>query len=127
MRTRRPRADAGRVFRFRLRCSSCAQGVNVLRAVRFRRRTYCGQPCADAVRDAHLKVDHDLADERLRICRCPGPPAPLEETGPHCVHCGHIFSTGVQKMLVERAQHVRHPLLRLRAVLNTELRLPLAH
>jgi hypothetical protein len=116
-------ADAIQVIRLRHRCSGCDAPVNLLRAVRFRGRAYCGQVCAQAVRDAHLKTRLDLEDSSITVCRCSGAPAPLEPTGPHCVRCRRMFSTGVRQMLMERKREERRPVYRLRSVLYAELRL----
>ena len=65
----------------------------------FRGRTVCSLACATALKDAERKVGLDQMDLNPVVCRCEGPPLPLETQGVHCRECRRMFSVHVRMWL----------------------------
>ena len=65
----------------------------------FRGRTVCSLACANALKDAERKEAMDRMDLNPVVCRCEGPPAPLEKSGIHCRECRRMFSVHVRMWL----------------------------
>lgn len=64
-----------------------------------RGRTVCSLACATSLRAAARKAECDAADLNPVVCRCDGPPAPLEAQGVHCRQCRRMFSAQVRLWL----------------------------
>jgi hypothetical protein len=86
-------------------CPSCGTPIRLDHAVRLCGRTYCGRDCARQIQAARVKVFHDLRDSSPTVCRCSGPPVPLEPTGPHCAGCRRMFSAGMRIWLLSRERN----------------------
>jgi hypothetical protein len=65
----------------------------------FRGRTVCSLACATALKSAERKQALDRMDLNPVVCRCEGPPAPVEGHAVHCGECRRMFSVHVRMWL----------------------------
>ena len=62
-------------------------------------RTVCSLACATALKAAERKHALDQMDLNPVVCRCDGPPRPVEAHGIHCKECRRMFSVEVRLWL----------------------------
>ena len=67
--------------------------------MKFRDRSVCSLACATSMREAERKAACDAQDLNPVVCRCAGPPVPLELAGVHCRACRRMFSAEVRLWL----------------------------
>lgn len=95
-------------------CDHCAAPTRIWTRASFRGRPVCSLACATSLRAAERKAACDALDLNPLVCRCDGPPAPLESEGVHCRACRRMFSAQVRLwMATERASNDRLANLRL--------------